>query len=313
MIIFLYGIDNYRIRENINIIVDSYRKKYKSGLNLNNFDLDEFKTINDFNTLEMALKSNSFFDEARLIIIKNVFNNKILISKIIFFINEFQIVSNKKIILLFAEFKGTDDIKKINKELFNVLVSKDNLVKEIMPLSGSKLLSWVKNKFKENNCLISSSAVDYLVKIVGNDSWDLINEINKLCNYKIGGIINEKDIDLLIIKKADNNIFDLIDAIGNRNKAKAFELTYRILNSGFDPYYLLNMLVYHFENLLSAFEGVAPRNLHPFVAKKVIFQARNFTKKDLLDKFNQLFNFDIASKDGKINLEDALYNFIILS
>ena len=136
--------------------------------------------------------------------------------------------------------------------------------------------------------------------------------------------ITEEDVKLLISHKEDDSIFELTDAVGNQNKAKAFEMVYRLTNSGHDPHYLLSMLVYHFENLLSVSDpepfrqngsygagGSALKHLHPFVTKKAASQARKFSKEGLLSKFNHLAELDVSSKDGLVNLKDALYNFVI--
>src|SRR3989344_6513851 len=73
MIIFLYGSDGYRLKENVDIIVGSYQKKHKSGVNLYRFSIEDGKRYDE---LDSAPKSVSFFDEAKLIIVKNVFDNR---------------------------------------------------------------------------------------------------------------------------------------------------------------------------------------------------------------------------------------------
>jgi len=253
MIIFLYGSDSYRLKENIDTIVGTYRKKHKNGINYYRFD---FENGGDFDLLENAFKTVSFFDEAKLIVIKNFFSAKPTLSnKLISLVNNFKITADKKNVLVCVENKEAKELQKADKELFNFLTVKPNLVRDIAFLTGAKLRSWVTNKFKENGHNISSIAAERLISVVGNDSWALANEIEKLCNYadqagiKTG--LTGKDVDLLVSRKEDDSIFDLVDAVGNQNKAKAFEMLYRLINSGRDPHYLLSMLVYHFENLLS--------------------------------------------------------------
>src|SRR3989338_8779451 len=314
MLIFLYGSDGYRLKENVDIIVGSYQKKHKSGVNLYRFSIEDGRRYDE---LDSAPKSVSFFDEAKLIIVKNVFDNRTHSQTFPILIKELGISSDKNTVLLFVENKNKKELQKADKELFSVLDCKDNLVKEIEPLSGVKLSNWVKNKFKENGHDVSPAVASLLISIVGSDSWALANEISKLSNYNIyrsldsGWRITEKDVNLLVSRKEDDSIFELTDAVGNQNRAKAFEMMYRLTNSGHDPHYLLSMLAYHFENLLSVSDGSTPKHLHPFVVRKAISQARKFSKEDLLSKFNHLAGLDISSKNGQVNLEDALYNFVI--
>ena len=47
-------------------------------------------------------------------------------------------------------------------------------------------------------------------------------------------IITKKDIDLIVIKKIDSNIFDLIDAIISKNKDKSLKIYNEMINYGED-------------------------------------------------------------------------------
>ena len=352
MVIFLYGSDGYRIKENVDSVIDAYHKKHKNGVNFYRFDLDPVRgksrqggtadhafqagrTSNGSDDFDSAVKSVSFFDEIKLIVIKNIFSDKSRSQNIQFLIKYLGLDADKKTVLLFADNKSKKDLQKENKDLFNVLNNKNNLVKETEPLSGVKLSNWVRSKFKENGHDITPAVAGLLIDMVGNDSWTLASEIEKLCNYKTYSEhsdkfvdsdyahITEKDVSLLVGHKEESSVFDLIDAVGNRDRAKAFEMTYRLINSGHDSHYLLSMFVYHFENLLSVSDFLekngsssaqlvaAKCGLHPFVARKTMGQAGKFQKIDLLNKFSRLADLDIASKNGQVNLEDALYNFVI--
>lgn len=273
------------------------------------FDMD---TNNSFEELSNAIKSVSFFDEAKLIIVKNIFSVRFdSLDKLSGLIGDLGLTNDKKIVLVFVENSKKTELQKANKALSHFLNAEPSTVREINYLEGVKLSNWVKGKFKENGHNVSPAVVGLLTNVVGNESWALANEINKLSNYKKGGQVIEKDVNLLVDQKEENSIFDLVDAVGNKNKAKAFEMMYRLLNSGQDGHYLLSMLFYHFENLLSVCEGSVPKHIHPFVAKKAISQANRFKKEDLLAKFNHLAGLDVASKSGTVNLEDSLYNLVL--
>lgn len=322
MLIFLYGSDGYRLKENVDTIVDAYRKKHKSGINLYRFDPELDKNCDG---LDSAVKSASFFNEVKLIVIKSAFDDKIYSQKSISLIKTLKIDAEKNIVLLFVENKSKKELQKADKDLFEVLNRKNNLVKEVEPLNGAQLSNWVKNKFKENGHNVLPAVVSLLIGVVGNESWALANEIEKLCNYGHTAPINSDAVNLLIGGKEGgvSRIFDLTDAVGNRNKSRAFEVMYCLVNSGNDPHYILVMLIYHFENLLSVSDFIKKGGsssthlvakqcgLHPFVAGKAVNQAGKFPEGLLLDKFNYLTGLDIASKNGQVNLEDALYNFVI--
>ena len=70
MIVFLYGQDSYRLKQNLDKIIDEHRKKYFSGVSLGVLDFSETDQTTD---LGNAVKSRTFFDEKRLTVVKNPF------------------------------------------------------------------------------------------------------------------------------------------------------------------------------------------------------------------------------------------------
>lgn len=326
MIIFLYGPDSYRLKENLDIIIGAYQKKYENHISYYSLDLSGGS---NFDELANAVKSISFFDEPKLIVVKNSFSiGPSFLSLFSDLADNLKLPHDKKTVVVFVENKKQNELQKMNKDLHSFLTDKQNLIRNIEPLNGAQLASWIRSKFKEKGHTASKTVVDLLIDNIGNESWALANEIEKLCNYKPKDAITEKDVNLLTSYQGESSIFDLVDAVGNLNKARAFEMAYRLLNTGHDGYYLLSMLTGHFENLLSvsdmlsrsqasgngslASNVVAQKcGLHPFVAKKAMTQSQRFTREELVKKFNHLADLDIKSKNGAVNLEDSLYNFLV--
>jgi DNA polymerase III delta subunit len=82
------------------------------------------------------------------------------------------------------------------------------------------------------------------------------------------------------------------------------------------------MIVYQFRNLALVFDcknkgvfnsqGVAQKTgLHPFVAQKTLNQTSFFSASQVKDFYQQIFSLDIKSKSGKIEIKEALRDFII--
>lgn len=94
------------------------------------------------------------------------------------------------------------------------------------------------NDYVKSKCTgykISSDTIKYLLETTGSDIDRVTNELNKILSYKIDSKeITTKDIDLIVIKKIDNNIFDLIDAIINKNKEKSLTIYENMINYGED-------------------------------------------------------------------------------
>jgi DNA polymerase-3 subunit delta len=316
MIIFLYGQDSYRLKQNLEKIVDEYRRKY-SGLNFDFLDLHE---AGHFSKLEGAIKTNSFFNEKRLIVAKNAFA---VSEEVAALIKTWNLVDDKDRILLFYENTDKPELTKKGKKLFALLTDKLNVVKIFQPLEGKYLENWLAKEIKQSGAEIDPPALKKLVAYAGKDSWRLGQEVNKLANYKYVAElkrISVEDVKLLVQPDEDLGIFEVIDAIASKNKAKASAMLHSYLGLDYDPHYVLSMIIFQFRNLLrvkSLVKNAIPysdmlqkTSFKPFVLNKTYEQCRRFDLDELKQLFAYLARLDLESKSGQINLTDGLYQFV---
>lgn len=316
MIIFLYGPDAYRLQQTKQNIIKEYRKKHSSGVNIFDFDLSD---TGNLGRLLDAIKSSSFFNEHKLLVCKNLFSNKLTASTTVEYIAKYKLDNISDLTLISTENLSEKDLVFKHKELFNLLSAKSSLVKDITNLEGTKLSEWAKNEFQLRGCSIDNNALRNLTAIIGNDSWALINEIEKLTAYKNGGEVDVVAVNLLVNRPKELNVFELIDAVGSRNKQKAFELLYRELKTGRDPYYILIMVIYQFRNLViikdlqrqkySESEIAKKSKLHPFVIKKGLKSSFQFD--EVVKMYGRLLSIDSGFKMGNLNLENSLYGLTL--
>lgn len=323
MIIFLYGSDGYRLKIRSQEIIDSYQKKHKSGLNFFKFDCAGMGA-GEFVKIDEAIKNSSFFNEVKLIVLKNSFFQKILVGKIEELIKKYDLHKIKDAVLLVVENSDNKQISAGSKGLFEVLKKPGNLVENINCLEGVKLTNWIKNEFAARGCAIEPVALKKLVDYIGSDSYSLALNIEKLANYLSGSsgnkILKAEDVELLISSKVDLNIFDLVDAIASKNKVRAFDILYRELKTGRDANYILTMIIFQFRNLLMvkdlASRSLAPdliskkSGLHPLVVRKAMRELGKYEMNDLKSFYGRLLNADIAFKNGKVALDDSLFNLV---
>lgn len=316
MIIFLYGPDAYRRQENKQNIIKEYRKKYSSGMNIFDFDLSD---VNNLDKLLDTVLSSSFFNEHRLVTLSNSFSKKTVADELSKLIGAHNITSAPDITFLFTESSSEKDLIAKSDILFKLITDRKNIVKIFKPLAGAELAQWIKEGFKLRNCSINLNGLNRLIGAVGNDSWALTNEIEKLTAYASEREIGVTDIDLLVSQSQELNIFDLIDAIGSQNQKEAFELLYCELKTGRDPYYILTMIIYQFRNLLAVkdlkdrglheTEISKKSQLHPFVVKKTLKSPFQFD--ELVKIYSRLISIDSGFKMGSLNLEDSLYGLTL--
>jgi DNA polymerase-3 subunit delta len=196
----------------------------------------------------------------------------------------------------------------------------DQGIQRAYPLpKGGQLESWIHNQVRKKGGEIAPRAAALLASLVGSDLRVLDNELEKLVVYKQtaeSGRIDPDDVMLLSPYVAEASIFDLVDALGNRNGKAASTLYQRKLNEGADPFYLFSMFVRQFRLLIQAKEladegynslAIAgDLGLHNFVAGKLHQQARGFSMAELELIYRHLLNIDAAVKSGQADMRTEL-------
>ena len=304
MLIFLYGQDTYRSREELRRIIEAQEKASLNWFNFVRIDAKE-KEVEIFEQIRQTTNTTSMFSEKKLIIAENIsFADPGAQDSVLALLKEKKLEKDEETMIVF----WSDEIGEKN-ELFEFL-KKSAKCQKFDPLKGAQLKNWIKNYVSENDGNIDNQAIDKLTEYVGSDLWRMSNEINKLLshNKKIG----IADIGLLIKPEIDLNVFEVIDAIGTKNKNKALKLMNSYFEKGEDEIRLLGMFVYQFRNLIKVKSAPMENpGLHPFVLRKTEEQARNFSFDELKKIYYQLLTIDFDIKLGKINPTAALELFVI--
>jgi DNA polymerase-3 subunit delta len=185
-------------------------------------------------------------------------------------------------------------------------------VKEFKPPQRRGLSRWIEERVKKKGGQISAAAVETLAAFVGNDLRLLDQEIEKLVAYVDGARpISQDDVRLLVSYVQEANVFEMVDALGQRDGQRAARLLHQLLDEGEHPLRLLGMIVRQFRILiqvkelsergLSQQKMAARLKLHPFVVKKTVRQAMNFSMDQLETIYRRLLETDVAIKTGRMN------------
>jgi DNA polymerase-3 subunit delta len=177
------------------------------------------------------------------------------------------------------------------------------------PPSAGDLADWIVDHAEKKGTRIEFSAANDLAMFIGADLRALDNELEKLMAYRRGGAIRREDVRALVAPVQEQSIFELVDALGSRNTAAALELLHEQLRHNAAPQYLLVMIVRQFRLLLQvrdlAARGLAvdairdQLKLHPFVARKVFDQSRNYSIEQLEWVYRKLLEVDVAMKTSR--------------
>jgi len=303
MLIFLYGQDTYRSREALRRIIGEQEKASLNWFNFVRIDAKE-KEVEMFEQIHQNINMVSMFSEKKLIVIENIFSASLdSQSNLLKIIKEGNLSQNNETTIVF----WSEESDSKNK-LFEFL-NKSADCQKFEPLQGTRLKNWVRNYIFQNNGSATTQAIDRLIADVGNDLWHMSNEINKLLSFNRKIEVN--NIEKLVNPEIDLNIFEIIDALGFKNKKKALRLVEVYFEKGEDEMRLLGMFIYQFRNLIRFKSAPAEKlNMHPFVLSKTREEAKNFSFAELKKIYYQLLTIDFEIKSGKNNALNALELFI---
>jgi len=319
MLYFLYGEDAVTSGKKLQVIKEKFLVKDSAGSGLSVFDYEEKEQKS---SLLDVISTPNLLAPKRLIISKNLISSalKNVQEEILEFLKkEKGLKEDQDVVVIFWEGKK---IKKGDK-LYKFLEKNAKSQAFEKPV-GMKLNQWVQKKMLELDpeAQISRGAQEKLIFYAGRNLFSLVSEIEKLVNYAGGKMIDEDAVDLLVQADFDINIFNTIDALGNRNKKEALGFLHQHLKNGEDPFYVFSMFVYQFRNLLkisdlkenyqmSEQEIAKATKLHPFVVKKSLAQSGNFSFDNLKKIYQKLSILDTKIKTGQIDIRLALDKFVV--
>src|SRR6185295_8808416 len=147
MVIFLYGADSYRSKEKLDEIISQYKSVRTSGLNLIFLDAGEI----EFADVLGALGVSSMFAETKLIVLKNVFANKVFQES---FSEDLKKLQELKDVIVVYEGEAPDQRLKLFKTLL-----KEAKCQEFDVLDTKNLKLWAAKKMETLGAKINNDAL----------------------------------------------------------------------------------------------------------------------------------------------------------
>lgn len=118
---------------------------------------------------------------------------------------------------------------------------------ELSPLKPWELEKFLLEKVGLMGKSLDRQSMSYLLEMVGKDLRMLVNELEKATLYvgeKVG--ISQKDLEDILSKQGEQNIFRFIDALGNRKSEEALNLLHQLLKLGEPPVKVLYLVTQQF-------------------------------------------------------------------
>lgn len=174
------------------------------------------------------------------------------------------------------------------------------------------LKRWVAGVLAKDNKKISESTVQLLLSKTGTDMDNIQSELEKLICYCMErDVVTSEDVETICTTRISNHIFDMINAIADRQQKRALELYYDLLALKEPPMRILFLIARQCNMLLQAKElkarGYDNRTIGskigvpPFIAGKYLTQASRFKTSLLRNAVQQCVETEAAVKSGKMN------------
>lgn len=246
-----------------------------------NYTCFEGKNTNPKAVIDLA-ETLPFFAERRLIVLENTGFLKNATPELAEYVKEMPETTS----MIFVE----EELDKRGK-LYKAIKDKGHIV-ELKRQDDKTLVRWIAGLAKKEEKQMSEAAARYFLGKVGNDMENIQRELEKLfcyCMYKTEILV--PDIDEICTTQISNHIFDMVDAVANKEQKKALDYYYDLLSLKEPPMRILYLLTRHFRILMEVKEmeslGFGQKEIAskvgimPFLVGKYRAQAKAFSRKEM--------------------------------
>ncbi|MCJ1656237.1 DNA polymerase III subunit delta [Staphylococcus sp. NRL 16/872] len=318
-IVAVYGEVPELVEKKSNEIVNDFLNEEKDDFNYIKFNLYEHSMSNIIEeTLTMP-----FISEKKAIVVKNSFiftgekvskdltpNN----DQILEFLNKYD---GENLIIFEIYQNKLDERKKITKTL-----KQKGKLSKVEQMSEQEIKSWIQNKLYENYKDIKQDALNLFIELTGINFNIVSQELEKIILF-LGdrATITKEDVNLIINRSLEQNVFLLTEYIQKGQKAKAIELVKDLIIMKEEPIKLLalitsNYRLYYQCKILSQ-KGYSGQqiaktvNVHPYRVKLALTQVRHYQLNQLLNIIDNCAETDYKLKSSYMDKQLILELFIL--
>ncbi|MBM4055344.1 MAG: DNA polymerase III subunit delta [Planctomycetes bacterium] len=192
------------------------------------------------------------------------------------------------------------------------LTEKTGSITDCQRIKDYQLPNWLITRAKHYKKTISLKTAQRLAEDVGNNLAILDMHLEKLSIYKDNKpTIDESDIEALVIADRNRTIFELTDAVAQKNISQALKILNQMLIHGENSVKIITLLAWQIRRLWRARQLLAQGKdeniisselqIVPYFKKRFFDQVKNFTEHDLMKKHAVLLESDIQSKTSSFN------------
>lgn len=265
-----------------------------------------------YSELRHACDSVPFLSDRRIVVVRGLLEKlnkrgpKDLIEQLLAYVH--QMPDYTRLFLLEGEIDQRTTLWKQFQKFGNEKPPKVFLKEFGLP-NEKAVAEWIQQRAQKYNGRIDRPAATELGNCVGINLRLLDQELQKLVTYANGRPVTTQDVKLLVPYVQEANVWDIVDAIGQKDTKRALTNAQQILQD--DPnkaIYLHTMITRQIRLLTQVAELIRLQKaaadiqktlgMSSFVYNKVSQQAKNFTIPRLEKAYEQLLEADVAMKTG---------------
>lgn len=306
-IYLLYGEEGYLKRQ--------YRDRFIKAMlpegDTMNYAHYEGKNINVREVIDLA-ETLPFFAQRRLIVFEDTGFFKSAGAELADYIKDMP----ETTYFIFVE----NEVDKRSK-LYKEVKAKGHIV-ELTTQDEGTLKRWIQGIVRREKKQISDSVILYFLNKVGTDMENIQRELEKVFCYALDRQeITREDIDAVCVTQITNHIFDMVNAVADKNQRRALDLYYDLLALKEPPMRILFLMIRQYRILFQVKglsgqgygkkEIASKAGLHPFAAGKYMDQAKKFRMSELRAVMEDGADIEQRVKTGLLTDNLAVELFIV--
>ena len=302
---------NYVIISNDKVTIDLNIKNIIKKINIK--DLEIIKCDYQDTTIDMVLEELNTYNllaNCKLIIYENCsFLNKEVDKSLKDLKKYFENPSDNYFIMINDVLNEKKEIKEL---LNNITIINENLSSEKLILDNLEDLK------------MDNKTIKYFCNYCLNNNEKLLNELSKIKSYKYDDEnknVTIDDINNIVIRDYNEDVFDLVNSIIKKNKDRAFDIYYRLMRKEKDSVNIIASVAGSIRNLYSVkvlqekkykqIEISEMLGIKPYAVSIAIENCNNYSSKKLLHLLDILSDMDYKTKSGNGNANILFEVFLL--
>lgn len=314
MIFVIYGEERILMQRKLEALRNEYQC-HEDTMNYSVYRADE----NEMESVYEDLVTPSFFSDKKMVVLKNPYflttkkekkeNNDLDI-----FNRCLELEVEHSILVIYHDTHNFDERKKVVKNL-----RKKAKFFEIETLNHYTLSDTIRKTIKRREASIDEEALSLLLSRIGTNLTAAIMEVDKLCLFT--SHIKLEDVNMLVTKPLEENVFDLTSAILNKEHKRIFSIYRDLMVLNEEPIKLIILLANQMRLLYQVKvldrKGYTDKEIakmlavNPYRLRYIRQEGKDFDSNDLLASLHTLSTLDIDIKTGKVDKKQGLELFLI--